>query len=334
MSTTAQRTGAVQAVRRFNRWYTNQLGLLSRYRFDTRLTLTEARIIFEIGRPGQHTQSALRRDLSIDMGYMSRIVKRLAAAGLVSAHRDEQDSRVLLLELTGAGRRALTRINAASDAQVEDMLRGMSNTEALSVVEHLRAAEALLARSAGRGPRIEKVRGPADVAAARALMREYAQFLGEDLSFQGFEEELASLPGKYIPPSGALLLAWVPREASPAGRAKPGGSRRPGRGGSSLVPAGCVAMRKLSPRICEMKRLFVRPAYRGLGLGRILAERVIEEARALGYTKMRLDTLDRLESAVALYQRLGFVRIPAYYVNPIPGVMYWEKALDPIRPGH
>lgn len=337
MGIAAQRAGAVQAVRRFNRWYTNLLGLLSRYRFDTHLTLTEARIIFEIGRPGQHTQSALRRDLKIDMGYMSRIVKRLVEAGLVSARRDEPDGRVQLLELTRAGRTTLARIDEASDAQVEDMMRGMSDSEALAVVGHLRAAELLLARSAAGGPRIEKARGSVDIAAARTLIREYAQFLGADLSFQRFEEELAGLPGKYAPPHGELLLAWVPRETSRAGSGKasgsrPNGSRRAGRDSRGLVPAGCVAVRGLSSRICEMKRLFVRPAYRGLGLGRILAERIIDEARALGYTRMRLDTLERLESAVALYERLGFKRIPAYYDNPIPGAMYWEKALTPIRP--
>jgi putative acetyltransferase len=138
----------------------------------------------------------------------------------------------------------------------------------------------------------------------RKLFREYERFLNVDLCFQKFEEELAGLPGKYAPPEGALFIAVDGKKT-----------------------AGCVALRKLEDGICEMKRLFVRPQFRGQGVGRLLAKRIIDEAVALGYKVMRLDTLDRLTEAMSLYESLSFKRIDAYYDNPLPGVVYWELEL-------
>jgi GNAT superfamily N-acetyltransferase len=191
------------------------------------------------------------------------------------------------------------------------MIRGLSDREQAALVAHLEAARRLLEMQASRRPVIARAEGLADIRAARTLMKEYVRFLGVDLSFQGFEEELASLPGKYAPPSGALFLARMPVTD----------------GHASGVPAGCVGLRKLAPGICEMKRLFIRPRFRGTGLGRALAERVIEEGRALGYRAMRLDTLDRLKSAVGLYRSLGFRQIPPYCENPLPDSMFWELRL-------
>ena len=144
----------------------------------------------------------------------------------------------------------------------------------------------------------------ADVAQARALFLEYAAESKLDLCFQGFEEELAALPGKYAPPGGRLLLA------------------RDGEG-----TAGCGALRELSEGVCEMKRLFVRPAFRKQGVGRMLASRLVEEARRIGYRTMRLDTLASMHAARALYESLGFRRIPAYYTNPLAEVVYLELVL-------
>ena len=138
-----------------------------------------------------------------------------------------------------------------------------------------------------------------------ALFREYETFLGVDLCFQGFEEELADLPGKYTPPRGALLIAFVNDQA-----------------------AGCVALRPLDNGSCEMKRLFVRPDYRGLGLGRQLAHRIIEESKKIGYERMKLDTLEFLEEAIHLYKGLGFKQIGSYYDNPLEKVSYWELDLN------
>lgn len=143
-----------------------------------------------------------------------------------------------------------------------------------------------------------------DIEAARALFREYERFLNVDLCFQGFEQELATLPGRYAPPRDWLLLAFDGEQA-----------------------AGCVALRPLDEGICEMKRLLVRPADRGQGRGRLLALQAVNEASALGYAVMRLDTLDTLDRAMHLYTALGFERCAPYYANPLPGVVYGERAL-------
>ena len=140
----------------------------------------------------------------------------------------------------------------------------------------------------------------------RELMREYGANLGHDLSFQNFEAELAALPGSYAEPKGCLLVAYVGGE-----------------------PAGCGAYRSLGDDYCEMKRLYVRPAFRGQAIGRTIAPALMSQARAVGYRAMRLDTLSVMHSAVSLYRSLGFEPIDPYYNNPIPGVTYFEaKLLD------
>lgn len=147
---------------------------------------------------------------------------------------------------------------------------------------------------------------PDEMDVVRTLFREYESWLAYDLCFQSFEAELASLPGQYAPPAGRLLLAEVGGEV-----------------------AGVIALRAFAEDgVCEMKRLWVRPAFQGHGVGRALAERLVAEARALGYRAMRLDTLpDRMAPANALYESLGFRDIAAYYANPLPGVRYMELAL-------
>ena len=147
--------------------------------------------------------------------------------------------------------------------------------------------------------------GPQDLDAACRLFRAYAEWLALDLCFQGFEEEVAGLPGCYAPPAGRLLLAKTAGEA-----------------------AGCVGLRPLAPDICEMKRLWVEPGFGGRGLGRALAEASIAAARTIGYRCMRLDTFpERMPAAQHLYRSLGFVEIPPYYHNPLPGVVMLELQL-------
>ena len=145
----------------------------------------------------------------------------------------------------------------------------------------------------------------AQMAQARELFLEYADSLGFSLCFQNFEKELAELPGDYAPPQGRLLLAEYRGQL-----------------------AGCVALHRIDSTVCEMKRLYLRPQLRGKGVGRALAETVIAEARAIGYRKIRLDTVEPvMPNAVALYRRLGFVEIEPYRDNPIAGALYMELAL-------
>ncbi|HEV7575097.1 MAG TPA: GNAT family N-acetyltransferase [Caldimonas sp.] len=166
------------------------------------------------------------------------------------------------------------------------------------------------ARRGAKAPRID-LRRPgtvAELASAAAIFREYAASLDVDLCFQNFEEELASLPGEYASPAGQLLLAYVDGEL-----------------------AGCGALRRLTDAddadACEMKRLYVRPAFRRFGLGRLLAQALLDEARRAGYSAILLDTLDDMEAARELYASLGFVEIPPYYFNPIAGAHYLKAEL-------
>jgi len=144
-----------------------------------------------------------------------------------------------------------------------------------------------------------------DTENARLLFKEYAAWLEIDLCFQNFEKELSELPGDYAPPDGRLLLAFV-----------------------NQALAGCIALRKIEEGLCEMKRLFVRPEFRGKSLGRGLAEAIIRSAKQIGYKRMRLDTLPpKMNDAIGLYQSLGFKEIEPYYNNPVPGALFMELDL-------
>ncbi|MGA8617699.1 MAG: GNAT family N-acetyltransferase [Candidatus Sulfotelmatobacter sp.] len=152
---------------------------------------------------------------------------------------------------------------------------------------------------------LTQAESPSQLGEARELFLEYAQSLGFSLCFQNFDKELAGLPGDYAPPEGRLLLAEYDGQL-----------------------AACVALHKLDSGICEMKRLYLRPQFRGKGLGRILAERIIAEARQIGYQQMRLDTVEPImKDAVAMYRKLGFKEIAPYRPNPIAGAMYMELKL-------
>ncbi len=153
--------------------------------------------------------------------------------------------------------------------------------------------------------RFEQAESPAQITQARELFLEYAQSLGFSLCFQNFDLELAGLPGDYAPPDGRLLLAMYESQ-----------------------PAGCVALHKIEAGICEMKRLYLRPQFRGKRLGRALADHIIAEARQIGYQRMRLDTVEPvMKDAVAMYRKIGFQEIESYRSNPIAGALYMELRL-------
>ena len=165
-----------------------------------------------------------------------------------------------------------------------------------------------MTESAPGGIELREAQGQGDLLAVRELFLDYQADIGIDLCFQGFADELQSLPGEYAPPTGALFLALV-----------------------DGAPAGCVALRPLPNtdhlNACEMKRLFVRRAFRGFGLGRLLVERIMTQGHLAGYTTMLLDTLSDMETARALYQEAGFVEVAPYYHNPLPGAHYLKADL-------
>jgi putative acetyltransferase len=165
----------------------------------------------------------------------------------------------------------------------------------------------MLRQSETRNPALQfvQVQSESQVEQVRELFLEYARSLGFSLCFQNFDQELANLPGDYSPPYGKLLLAEFEGEL-----------------------AGCVALHKLENEICEMKRLYLRPQFRGKGLGRALATRIIAEARDLGYSRLRLDTVESaMQDAVAMYLKLGFRKIDPYCANPMPSALYLELVL-------
>ena len=152
---------------------------------------------------------------------------------------------------------------------------------------------------------ISQAESPSEIAIVRELFVEYAESLGFSLCFQNFDRELAGLPGEYTPPQGRLLLART-----------------------DAASAGCVALHSLEPGICEIKRLYVRPQFRGTGLGKMLTNSVISEAKSIGYKKVRLDTVEpKMKNAVGLYRALGFREIAPYRPNPIEGAKYMELEL-------
>jgi putative acetyltransferase len=151
---------------------------------------------------------------------------------------------------------------------------------------------------------VEQAQTTEQIAQVRELFREYQASLDVDLCFQGFTEELAGLPGSYAPPSGRLLLAAVDE-----------------------MPRGCVALQEITSETCEMKRLYVQPGQRGTGLGRLLVARMLDEARAIGYRQIVLDTLPSMTRAQAMYVALGFEEIPPYRPNPVLGTRYMGRSL-------
>ncbi len=152
---------------------------------------------------------------------------------------------------------------------------------------------------------IIQVESEEQIDTVRQLFEEYAAGIGISLCFQNFDHELATLPGKYARPSGRLMLAYLDEEL-----------------------AGCIALRAVDANGCEMKRLFVRPGFRGSGLGRVLVEALIKEARNMGYQRMLLDTLPgRMDSAIALYKKIGFEEIAPYYENPVENAKFMELKL-------
>lgn len=299
---------SVSEIRQFNRFFAQMLGMYDRKFSDTSYSYTEARILEEIAFNKGITANRLVQTLAVDKGYLSRIISNFEAAGLVSRKDAKDDVRKKELSLTAKGKREFEKIDKSSDELIKKIIQNLSEQETSDVCGAMNKILSLLSKNEKVGPDgspLYEIREAYDdIENVRNLFTEYTEFLGVNLSFQHYDDELRSLPGKYAKPDGRLFILY-----------------------SSGKPAGCIALRKLNEHDCEIKRLFVRPEFRGHHYGRILMEKILAEAESAGYRYAYFDTLKTLESAVRMYDSMGAQRIPPYYNNPLEGVVYYRLAL-------
>lgn len=291
-------------VRDFNRMIAVRLNVFGRKALGTQWSLAEGRVIVELGRAGECTATEVAAALGMDKGNLSRILARLGEKGLVERGSSPVDGRTQMLALTDAGRAAFEEVDRLSDEQARDMLNGLSDEEAAKVVDAMETVRVALARSSSSPVQI--VDGERYVEDFAELVREYVSVeigdrRGFDVSFQDPETEIVQLPGKYARPTGAMFVAEV-----------------------DGVPAGCVAYRRVRDDACEMKRLYVRPAFRGRHVANELLHAFYDSARATGYHMVYLDTDASMTEAISLYQHLGFTPCEAYYNNPLPTARYFS----------
>lgn len=281
----AEPSAQVAAVRAFNRFYTARLGLLRRRHLDGEFSLTEARVLYEIGtRPGV-TATQLRETLGLDAGYISRVLAGLARRRLLRTAASKADGREKLLTPTPRGAQAVALLDAQSSAQIEEMLSLVSATERAALVAALQQAHTIL-----RGDRVRTVRAHTVTAEAMALLQEYYEAV--HVVLRDTPEKLQAMLAE---PGSALWLAYL-----------------------DGALAGCVLVRPL-PQVSkafECKRLYVRPAARGHRIADRLMDALEAFARAEGAEWIYLDTYDDLTAAIALYERRGYERCERYNQNP------------------
>lgn len=321
--------GAIDEIRASSRQLVRSWGILQANVAGTNLSASAAHAIIEIGKREQVTASDLTSILLLKKSTVSRMLAKLVRDEEIDELPSKSDARLKLLALTNKGRRTLSKINEFSRDQVARAFFHMSSSEQKTVSEGLALYARALSmtansihredapcavhsqtspsgREAGRAgtPSIIEATDAAQLDAVRQLFKEYADTLPFKLDFQDFDAELRGLPGKYACPAGCLLLAY-----------------------SEGKLAGCVGLWKLEPNVCEMKRMFVRPQFQGLGIGKALAQAVVNRAKSLGYKKMRLDTVPFLIAAISLYRKMGFVEIEKYNDNPIKDAVFMELDL-------
>lgn len=278
----------IAAVREFNRFYTARLGLLRRRHLDGEFSLTEARLLYEIGAQRQTTATALRNVLQLDAGYLSRLLAALTRRRLVRQAASSKDRRERHLSLTEAGRRARARINRESDRQLHQMLAHTGALDRRRLVDSLQQVRRILAGPPDPAARIQRLHRPTPQ--LLALLGEYYEAVA--VVQRDTPESIRKL---FRERGSGVWLAWLNGKA-----------------------VGCVVLRRLSsiPRAAECKRLYVKPAARGHALGDRLLQAMEDHARRQGMDWIYLDSYDDLKTAIALYKRRGYRRCPAYNSNP------------------
>ncbi|MDJ0767192.1 MAG: bifunctional helix-turn-helix transcriptional regulator/GNAT family N-acetyltransferase [Ilumatobacter sp.] len=280
---------AVETLRRFNRSYTQRIGVLEASYLGTGRALGPSRVLFEIGTGGARVAD-LRRRLGLDSGYLSRLLRGLEGEGLVAVERDADDGRQRIARLTGAGRRVWARLDDRSDRKARRMIEPLSERQRADLADALARAERLL-----RAASVEfVVADPRGHDARRALASYFAEL---DARFDdGFDQGAggtASDAAEMSPPNGAFVLAF-----------------------EQGIAVGCGGLQRIDEHTAEIKRMWIDPAWRGLGLGPRLLERLEIEARVRGHRRTVLDTNEVLLEAVAMYERAGYHRIGRYNDNP------------------
>jgi DNA-binding MarR family transcriptional regulator/ribosomal protein S18 acetylase RimI-like enzyme len=278
----------ISALREFNRFYTARLGLLRKRHLDGEFSLTEARILYEIGAHPHSTASALRKTLGLDRGYISRLLTHLTRRKLIRQSASDTDGREKLLTLTAAGERSVVILNESSDHHISEILDGVGPQHREDLVESLKTAHQILSGPSRPIISIERLRQPSN--AALEILAEYY-----DAVHVVQRDKPSDLQGLLAEPTSAMWLAKSNDEI-----------------------AGCVVLRNLSsiPLAGECKRLYVRPAARGQHLATLLLDALEEHARSLHLDWIYLDTYDDLKPAIALYEQRGYERCARYNDNP------------------
>jgi DNA-binding MarR family transcriptional regulator/ribosomal protein S18 acetylase RimI-like enzyme len=289
----------IAAVREFNRFYTARLGLLRRRHLDGDFSLTEARLLYEIGAQPLTTAAALCEVLGLDAGYLSRLLAALSRRGLVRQVASRDDSREKHLTLTAAGRRACDRINRQSDAQLQGLLAHASAADRRILVDSLNQVRRILVPAPDPAITIQRLRRP--IPEAMALLEEYYEAV--NVVQRDTPEGIRAIFGKLR--GNGMWLARLNVEA-----------------------AGCVVLRRIPgiSRAAECKRLYVRPAARGRAIGDRLLAAMEDDARNEGVEWIYLDSYDDLKTAIALYERRGYERCPRYNDNP-QATLFMRKRL-------
>jgi DNA-binding MarR family transcriptional regulator/N-acetylglutamate synthase-like GNAT family acetyltransferase len=303
-------TAHVEAVRDFNRFYTRQIGLLREGLLETKYSLTEARVLYEMGKRPALRPTDLIRELGLDPGYLSRMLKNFERHKLIHRQTSEEDRRVTFLKLTRRGREEFQRLNSRSQAEIAGMLQGMSGDGRRELVHSMTAIRRLVEPPAHEGPAFQiRTHRPGDigwvVSRHGAL---YAEEYGWDCTFEGL---VAAIAGEFLQKfDEARERCWIAE-----------------RGGE---PIGCVFLVKKSKTIGKLRLLLVEPSARGLGVGGRLVEECIAFARQCGYRKLTLWTNDILHAARRIYERAGFrlVREERHHSfgEDLTG-QYWELRL-------